>query len=220
MRGGKAGRFYMGLLLAVICFCLGLLLMMDKADACLVEEKPLEPEVERVVPLVLEEKAGSKQMQAVPVPMVYIEATVEYVLEPAAEAEQVTEPEEETISFTYREEVPLSEELQKAVWETCRENGIDTALVLGVMEVESTFRTDAVSCVGCYGLMQLNPAYFPSDLSPAENIQHGVRFLAELLERYSGDEGAALTAYNAGHDTGSRVYAQKVQAAAERWREA
>lgn len=220
MRTSKVGKFFMGLLLAMICFCLGLLLMMDKVDACLVEEESVEPEVERVVPLVLEEKVSNKQMQAVPVPMVYIEATVEYVLEPVPEAEPAAEPEEETISFTYREEIPLSEELQEALWEACQEYSIDTALVLGVIEVESTFRTDAVSCVGCYGLMQLNPAYFPSDLSPAENIQHGVKFLAELLERYSGDEGAALTAYNAGHDTGSRVYAQKVQAAAERWREA
>ena len=29
---------------------------------------------------------------------------------------------------------------------------------------------------------------------------------------------AALTAYNAGHDTGNREYAEKVMAAAERWR--
>lgn len=220
MRIRNTGKFFMGLLLAMICFCLGLLLMMDRADACLMEEEPVEPETKRVVPLVLAENTSNKQMQAVPVPMVYIEATVEYVLEPAPEVEPVAEPGEETISFTYREEIPLSEELQEVLWEACQEYSIDTALVLGVMEVESTFRTDAVSCVGCYGLMQLNPAYFPSNLSPAENIQHGVKFLAELLERYSGDEGAALTAYNAGHDTGSRVYAQKVQAAAEGWREA
>ena len=39
------------------------------------------------------------------------------------------------------------------------------------------------------------------------------------MDRY-GDTGAALTAYNAGHDTGDREYAEKVIGAAERWEEA
>jgi len=46
--------------------------------------------------------------------------------------------------------------------------------------------------------------YFPADLSPAENIQYGVAFIAEKLDQYAGNVGAALTAYNAGHDTGNR----------------
>lgn len=128
-------------------------------------------------------------------------------------AEAETEP-----AFAYRLDVPLTEELQEAVWDACQEHNVEYALVLGLIEVESTFRTDAVSCVGCYGLMQLNPQYFPSGLSPAENIRYGVAFLAEKLDQYTGDIGAALTAYNAGHDTGSREYAEKVMAAAERWR--
>lgn len=66
--------------------------------------------------------------------------------------------------------------------------------------------------------MQLNPDYFPADLSPTENIQYGVAFIAEKLDQYAGNVGAALTAYNAGHDTGNREYAEKVMAAAERWR--
>lgn len=128
-------------------------------------------------------------------------------------AEAETEP-----AFVYRLDVPLTEELQETVWDACQEHNVEYALVLGLIEVESTFRTDAVSYVGCYGLMQLNPQYFPSDLSPAENIQYGVAFLAEKLDQYTGDIGAALTAYNAGHDTGNREYAEKVMAAAERWK--
>lgn len=121
-------------------------------------------------------------------------------------------------AFAYRLDVPLTEELQKTVWDACQEHNVEYELVLGLIEVESTFRTDAVSCVGCYGLMQLNPQYFPADLTPAENIQYGVAFLAEKLDQYAGNIGAALTAYNAGHDTGNREYAEKVMAAAERWR--
>ena len=45
------------------------------------------------------------------------------------------------------------------------------------------------------------------------------RQVEEKLDQYAGDLGAALTAYNAGHDTGNREYAEKVMAAAGRWRE-
>lgn len=88
---------------------------------------------------------------------------------------------------------------------------------LGLIEVESSFRRDAVNQTsGCYGYCQLNPAYFPSGLSPEDNIRTGISYLAEKLERYD-EMGAGLTAYNAGYDTGNRGYAEKVLAAAERW---
>ena len=63
----------------------------------------------------------------------------------------------------------------------------------------------------------VEPAILPGGLSPAENIRHGVEFLASKLAQY-GDVGAALTAYNAGHDIGARGYANTVLAAVERWR--
>ena len=100
--------------------------------------------------------------------------------------------------------------------EACEENGVELALALGVIEVESRFRVNADNGL-CYGLMQLNRRYFPADLSPSENIRHGVEYLGQLLARYSTVE-AALTAYNAGHDTGNRAYANAVLAAAEKWR--
>ena len=37
-------------------------------------------------------------------------------------------------------------------------------------------------------------AAFPADLSPAENIQYGVAFIAEKLDQYAGNVGAALSA--------------------------
>ena len=142
MRASKADKFYMGMLLAIICFCFGLLRIMDEADA-----------------------------------------------RRAAERETLIIVEPPTIV------VPASQPVQTVY-----------------------FEPDPVSYVGCYGLMQLNPDYFPADLSPAENIQYGVAFIAEKLDQYAGNVGAALTAYNAGHDTGNREYAEKVMAAAERWR--
>ena len=171
MRASKADKFYMGMLLAIICFCFGLLRIMDEADARWAAER------ETLI-----------------------------IVEPPAEV------------FTFREDVPLSAELQEVLWDACQEHKVEYALALGLIETESSFNPEAVSYVGCYGLMQLNPDYFPTDLSPAENIQYGVAFIAEKLDQYAGNVGAALTAYNAGHDTGNREYAEKVMAAAERWR--
>lgn len=135
-------------------------------------------------------------------------------LEPAP-----TPPLEEAIPlYIYHPGIPLSAELQAALHSACAEADVPEALALGVIEVESRFQADAVSAGGCYGLMQLNPAYFPACEDPADNIRAGVWHLRSLLERYR-DTAAALTAYNAGYDTGSREYARAVLEAAGRWAE-
>lgn len=117
----------------------------------------------------------------------------------------------------YREDVPLDFELQDTLRTACEANGIPYEVGLGLIEVESNFRTGAVSPAGCYGLCQLNPRYFPADLNEGDNIRAGMGYLGHQLERYGGDLDAALTAYNAGHDTGKRTYANEVLAAAQRW---
>lgn len=119
----------------------------------------------------------------------------------------------------YRADVPLSCELQDALHTACARYGVDYALALGLIEVESGFDPTAVSPHGCYGLMQLSPRYFPAGLGPEENIEAGVAYLAEQISKYGGAE-AGLTAYNAGTDTGGRAYASAVLAAAEAWKEA
>lgn len=111
---------------------------------------------------------------------------------------------------------PLSDDLYLEVCSSSESNQIPLYLALGLIEVESSFDPYAVSPKGCYGLFQINPKYHPSDLSPKENIKYGIEFLSILLEQYDDTE-AALTAYNAGHDTGDREYAQKVLESAEKW---
>ena len=118
----------------------------------------------------------------------------------------------------YIETIPLSPELQQALFEACAEADVPVALALGLIEVESCFMEDAVSAEGCYGLCQLNPRFFPDKLSPADNIREGIGYLGRLLEQY-GDAGAALTSYNAGYDTGLRGYANAVLAEAQWWEE-
>lgn len=115
-----------------------------------------------------------------------------------------------------RDDIPLSEDLQTVLWEACEEAGVEYAIGLALIEVESRFLGDAVSPCGAYGLAQLNPRYFPSGLSDEDNIKAGIGYLGELLYKH-GDLFSALTAYNAGYDTGSRVYADKVLGAAEKY---
>ena len=115
----------------------------------------------------------------------------------------------------YRVDVPLAPELQSALRAACEESGVPVSLALGLIEAESAFDPEVVSSKGAYGLCQLNPRYFPDDLTPAENIAAGIGWLGGLLERYE-DPAAALRAYNLGYDDGDRQFADAVVAAAER----
>jgi len=91
------------------------------------------------------------------------------------------------------------------------EKGLDPAMVAAVIYSESRFR-DQESHAGALGLMQITPqtadviehlsggtTFRTSDLSdPQINISYGCYYLRYLLDRYHGNEVAALAAYNAG----------------------
>ena len=86
--------------------------------------------------------------------------------------------------------------------EACRRYDVDPALVKGLIKAESGFDPLAESSAGAKGLMQLldgtADALGVDDVfDPAQNIEGGVRFLRQLLDRFQ-DEGLALAAYNAG----------------------
>jgi len=80
---------------------------------------------------------------------------------------------------------------------------VDPALVEAIIEVESSFRPDAVSRSGATGLMQLMPAT-AKDLEvtdrfdPRQNIHGGVKYISQLMKRFDNDLTLAVAAYNAG----------------------
>lgn len=115
----------------------------------------------------------------------------------------------------FREDVPLSYDLQDALHAICDEAGVEYALALGLIQHESGFDPEARNGVS-YGLCQLNMRYFPADLSPEDNLEAGIRWLGELLARY--DVRTALDSYHSGHDTGDTVYPGVVMQYAEEWR--
>ena len=136
---------------------------------------------------------------------------------PEAKLPAQEEPEEELepVKF-YREDVPLSEDLQAALDDICQETGVDINLALGLIQTESNFHADIVSPTGDYGLCQLNYRYFDPTMTPEDNLRSGIGLLGQHLQTY-GDTAAALTAYNRGHDDGTRYYASVVLSNAAGW---
>ena len=91
---------------------------------------------------------------------------------------------------------------RQLVEEAAVRNGLPPALVHSVAQVESAYRTDAVSPKGAIGVMQLMPmtaaALSADPRIPEQNIEAGARHLRDLLLRYDGNTRLALAAYNAG----------------------
>ncbi|MBI5015140.1 MAG: lytic transglycosylase domain-containing protein [Deltaproteobacteria bacterium] len=80
---------------------------------------------------------------------------------------------------------------------------LDPRLVNAVIQVESGENPGALSHKGAMGLMQLMPdtarAMGVQDpFEPRDNIQGGVKYLAQMLDRFHGRLDLALAAYNAG----------------------
>lgn len=99
------------------------------------------------------------------------------------------------------EPLAIPEPFRELVTSTAARHGVDARVVNAVIEVESAYRSRAVSPKGARGLMQVMPAtgrqYGALDLfDPKVNVEAGVQHLKKLLSRY--DLPLALAAYNAG----------------------
>jgi hypothetical protein len=88
-------------------------------------------------------------------------------------------------------------------------HALDYRLLAGVIAVESSFRSDAVSSSGAIGLGQLKPTTaqwlgISNPFDPLENMVGVSRYLRFLINRYNGDLDSALSAYFQGQGSVDR----------------
>jgi hypothetical protein len=100
-------------------------------------------------------------------------------------------------------------EYDSMILRAAQQAGIDSALIMAVISVESGFNRFAVSPKGAMGLMQLMPAtarrYGVANVyDPSQNISAGSRHLRDLLDEFA-DLRLALAAYNAGPEPVRRL---------------
>jgi soluble lytic murein transglycosylase-like protein len=114
-------------------------------------------------------------------------------------------------------------EFLQTVWYESRRAGLDTTLVLGLIQVESNFRKFAVSRAGARGFMQVMPFWTrvigngdPSVLFHMQsNLRFGCVILRHYIDRERGDLYMALGRYNGSR--GQPQYPNAVFAASRNW---
>lgn len=92
---------------------------------------------------------------------------------------------------------------QPIILQTAQRYKIEPALIRAIIMAESGYNPWAVSKMGAQGLMQLMPATAKSlgvvnSFNPEHNIDAGVKYFKQMLDRFEGDVILSLAAYNAG----------------------
>jgi len=150
-----------------------------------------------------------------------------------AEEENIYEPVKTTIpeiEFTLEEEeeiipeydIPLDKDIQKYLYDKCKEYNVPYDLALGVIKVESNFNPSLIhkNSNGSrdYGLFQINTINhkwlseelgITDFLNPYQNIDAGVYMLSQLLKKYD-DEHIVLMSYNMGEQAAKNLVSRGI----------
>lgn len=104
-------------------------------------------------------------------------------------------------------DVPLSDSLQRYIYEICADENVPVTLVMAMIEHESGFDPEAVSPTDDYGLIQINAVnhewlkeeYRCADMmNPYQNVFCGISIISSYIDKY-GELDKALMAYNMGN---------------------
>jgi soluble lytic murein transglycosylase-like protein len=164
-----------------------------------------------LIPIALATIASGSATAPVPPPIVVAEApdTRAYdrawsaLVDKIADELHITSPE-------------LAETVTQAVEDASAEFDLNPWLLVSLIRIESYGIPTAVSNVGALGLTQIMPVTgkeIAGDLhiaeydlfDPATNVRMGAYYLGQLLERFEGNERAALAAYNYGPTAVARM---------------
>jgi soluble lytic murein transglycosylase-like protein len=123
----------------------------------------------------------------------------------------------------YKSEGHVRAEFLEAAWYESRRAGLETELVLGLIQVESGFRKYAISSAGARGYMQVMPFWSrligDGEVSRLFHLQTNLRFGCTILRHYldieQGDLFLALGRYNGSR--GKAPYPDAVLAARRGW---
>ncbi|OIQ83779.1 membrane-bound lytic murein transglycosylase C [mine drainage metagenome] len=117
----------------------------------------------------------------------------------------------------------VRENLLQTIWYEATRAGLEPALVLGLIQVESGFNKYAISGAGAIGLMQVMPFWtrLLGDGDPAQllrmrvNLRYGCVILRHYLDQEHGNLFFALGRYNGSR--GQAAYPDAVLAARRSW---
>lgn len=120
-------------------------------------------------------------------------------------------------------DVQVRLEFLETVWYEAKRAGLDPAMVLGLIQVESAFRKYAMSHVGARGFMQVMPFWTRviGDRDPRKlfhmqtNLRYGCAILRMYIDMEAGNLYLALGRYNGSR--GRPEYPNAVLAAWKRW---
>jgi len=130
------------------------------------------------------------------------------------------------MSFRLKKKIPdnqLRVEFLETTWYEAKRAGLDPAMVLGLIQVESAFHKYATSVVGARGLMQVMPFWSRviGDRDPqrlfnmSTNLRYGCTILRFYLDTEKGNIFLALGRYNGSR--GQAQYPNMVLAAWKKW---
>lgn len=100
-------------------------------------------------------------------------------------------------------DINISPRIDSAIKEASRKYGVEESFVRAIIKQESNFNPNCKSGAGAMGLMQLmsyncNEYGVKSPYNIEENVNGGVKYIKDLLDKFDGNKQLALSAYNGG----------------------
>ncbi|KMT23277.1 lytic transglycosylase domain-containing protein [Clostridium cylindrosporum] len=100
-------------------------------------------------------------------------------------------------------DINISPRIDDAIKEASKKYGVEESFVRAIIKQESSFNPNTKSGAGAMGLMQLM-SYNATDYGVKnpynieQNVNGGVNYIKDLLDKFNGNKQLALSAYNGG----------------------